>query len=117
MTDAMFYALLAVLSITILASAYVAIEMCTSLVVLAKKAMEKDERERIDHDRASQIFLEKIQGDREHQLRLADIHANEGYRRWKLSLERDKPTPEINHHQIDHRAPEDIPVHAYDTGD
>ncbi len=60
-------------------------KLTNAVIALTKNTLRENGRERLDNDRLLMQFMEKVGADREQHERIADLHAQETFRKWKLS--------------------------------
>ncbi len=77
--------ILAIVGLSAICGTVVVCKLAWSLSRLALSGFRLADRERIDSDRLIEIFMEKVSADRESAERLAQLHAGESFRKWKLT--------------------------------
>jgi len=87
------YGLIVIAGIGVVACVVVAWRLTAALTSLARASIAEKDRERIDHDRMMQIFVEKYQGGNPEVM--AKIHAEEEFQKWKMTKKFDE-----NHERI-----------------
>lgn len=76
---------LAIVGLAAICGTVVVCKLAWALSRLALSGFRLADRERIDGDRMLEIFMEKVSADRESAERLAQLHASESFRKWKLT--------------------------------
>lgn len=92
MSIQVFYIMGGVMAIGIMAMAYVIVHVVRNLVAVTRSIMMNNDRRRIDTDRMVMQHIEKLTTEKNHQLRLAEMHANEDHKKWYLSQKHDQLT-------------------------
>lgn len=60
-------------------------KLANAVIELSQNASRESGRERLDTDRMIMQYIEKLGADRDQHERIADLHAQETFRKWKMS--------------------------------